>query len=74
VLYRSQDVILGLMEAWWPVIRRVLRPDWLYRAMDKVLGHVGSLIWASTQVIEGAGYMAWIVLTCLVILLFVIAR
>lgn len=71
-LYRSQDAILPALEAWWPVIRRVFRLDWLYKAAQTVLGYTGVIFWGGTQVIEGAGYMAWALLVCLVILLFIL--
>jgi len=73
-LYRSQDAILSSTEAWWPLIRRALRLDWLYRTVERALQYIGSLIWGATQVVEGAGYMAWVALACLVIVLLVLAR
>jgi hypothetical protein len=71
-LYRSQDAILPVLEAWWPVIRRIFRLDRLYKAVQTALGYVGVMFWGGTQVVEGAGYMAWALLVCLVILLFIL--
>jgi len=74
VLYRVRGPLLDLAEDWWPLIQRFISFDWLYRGIETILRYVGSLIWGGTLVVEGAGYMAWVVLVCLVILMFVIAR
>jgi formate hydrogenlyase subunit 3/multisubunit Na+/H+ antiporter MnhD subunit len=74
VLYRARGPLLDVAEDWWPLIHRLLSLDWLYRGAETLLYYVGSLIWGGTLVIEGAGYMAWVVLVCLIILMFVIAR
>jgi hypothetical protein len=70
--YRSQGTILSYVEMWWPVLCRVLRPGKLLRPLERGLDSLGSLIWGATRVVEGAGYMAWVVLVCLVVLLFVL--
>ena len=74
VIYRYQDMLLGLAAEWWPLFDRLLRFNWVYQAIESVMRRVGALIWGTTRVVEGAGYMAWVVLACLVILFFVIAR
>jgi hypothetical protein len=74
MLYRARDPILDFAGDWWPLIQRLFSLDWLYRGLETVLQHVGSLIWGGTLVVEGAGYMAWVVLVCLIILMFVISR
>jgi hypothetical protein len=74
VVYRSRDTFLNLTQGWGSLIERLFGFRWLYRAIETVSQHVGALIWGSAQVVEGAGYMAWVALVCLVILLFVIAR
>jgi hypothetical protein len=74
VLYRAQDAVSDLVEGWRPLVQRAFRLDWLYQLVGMILQRLGAFIWGSTQVVEGAGYMAWIVLVCLVILLFVISR
>ncbi|MBN1936971.1 MAG: hypothetical protein JW934_20085 [Anaerolineae bacterium] len=74
VAYRRQAAILDLFQNWWPLIERLFGLDWLYRALQKALGQLRGLIWGTTLVIEGAGYMAWVVLVCLVVLLFVVSR
>ena len=74
VLYRQQDVTLSLVQDWWPLIDRLLGVDWVFRAVEKGLGQVRALIWGATQVVEGAGYMAWVLVVCLVLLLLVISR
>jgi formate hydrogenlyase subunit 3/multisubunit Na+/H+ antiporter MnhD subunit len=74
VLYRHQDVVLALAEEWWPLVRHAFHFDWVYRAIGNGLHQVRALIWGASRVVEGAGYMAWVVLVCLVVLLFVVAR
>jgi hypothetical protein len=74
VLYRVRGPLLDLAEDWWPLVERFISFDWLYRGAETILRYVGSLIWGGTLVVEGAGYMAWVVLVCLVILMFVISR
>jgi formate hydrogenlyase subunit 3/multisubunit Na+/H+ antiporter MnhD subunit len=74
VLYRARGPLLDLAEDWWPLVQRVISLDWVYRGTETILRHVGSLIWGGTLVVEGAGYMAWVVLVCLMILMFVISR
>jgi formate hydrogenlyase subunit 3/multisubunit Na+/H+ antiporter MnhD subunit len=69
-LYRSRDRILDMIGEWWPLIRRVLALNGMYRSIEVILRTVGELIWGTTLVIEGAGYMAWVVLACLLVLLF----
>ena len=74
LICRARERILDAMEAWWPLAQRVLSLDWLYQGIETVLSHLAAVIWGGALVIEGAGYMAWVVLACLVIILFVIAR
>jgi formate hydrogenlyase subunit 3/multisubunit Na+/H+ antiporter MnhD subunit len=74
LLYRSRDQILDRVGAWWPLLERLWPLNSLYRALDRLLAVIGSLIWGGTQVIEGAGYMAWVVLACLVIFLLVLRQ
>lgn len=74
VLYRSQDQILRLTSTWWPWIEQHLSLDALYRGAGRLARSLGTLTWGATMLIEGAGYMAWIVLVCLIILLFVVSR
>jgi formate hydrogenlyase subunit 3/multisubunit Na+/H+ antiporter MnhD subunit len=74
VLYRAQDQILRAVGAWWPWVERHLSLDAFYRGAGRLLQSLGTLVWNGTLLIEGAGYMAWVVLVCLLILLFVISR
>jgi formate hydrogenlyase subunit 3/multisubunit Na+/H+ antiporter MnhD subunit len=74
LVYRARDRILDVMETWWPLAQRVLSLDWLYKGIETVLSHLGAVVWGGALVVEGAGYMAWVVLACLLIVLFVIAR
>ena len=74
LLYRSRDQILDRVGAWWPLLERLWPLNGLYRALDGLSALIGSLIWGGTQVIEGAGYMAWVVLACLVIFLLVLRQ
>ena len=74
VVYRSRNMVLNLTQGWGGLIERLFGFGWLYRSIETLSRYVGALIWGSTQVVEGAGYMAWVALVCLVILLFVIAR
>ena len=71
---QSWRLFLNLTQGWGGLIERLFGFRWLYRAIETFSHHVGALIWGSAQVVEGAGYMAWVALVCLVILLFVIAR
>jgi hypothetical protein len=72
-IYRSRDQIARAVSGWWPLAHSFLDFQWLYRGVETVLQRLGSTIWGGTQVIEGAGYMAWVVLICLLIVLFVIS-
>lgn len=74
VLYRSQDQILRVTGTWWPWIERHLSPDALYRGVGRLAQSMGTLTWGATMLLEGAGYMAWIVLVFLLVLLFIISR
>jgi hypothetical protein len=74
VLYRQQDVTLVLVQDWGRLLGRLTAVDWVYRAAENGLSRVRALIWGATQVIEGAGYMAWVLVVCLVLLLLVISR
>ncbi len=74
VVYRRQASILRLFQDWWPLVEQIFGLEWLYRAIYKVLGQLRGLISSTTLVIEGAGYMAWVVLVCLIILIFVVSR
>ncbi|MBN1639785.1 MAG: hypothetical protein JXA09_01025 [Anaerolineae bacterium] len=73
-LYRSRDRLLDVWSAWWPLFERLLSLDAVYRGIGRALKFVGSVLWGGMLLVEGAGYMAWVMLVCLVILLFVIAR
>jgi len=79
-LYRSQtaenptQVFPAAIMGWGPLARRLLSLDWAYKLVESILQRVGSVIWATTQVVQGAGYMAWVLLVCLVVLLFVLMR
>jgi len=73
-LYRSRYAVLDTTRAWHSLVRRLLRIEWPYRVGSRLLGQAGLLIWGATQVIQGAGHMAWVVLACLVLLLFILAR
>lgn len=74
MIYRTQDWVLEVAHAWGPLVRRLFSFEWLYAAVETVLDRVGGVIWGGTQVVEGVGYMAWVVLVCLVFLLFFISR
>jgi NADH:ubiquinone oxidoreductase subunit 5 (subunit L)/multisubunit Na+/H+ antiporter MnhA subunit len=74
VLYRRQDVTLILVQDWWPLLDRLIVVDWVCRAAEKSLSRVRALIWGATQVVDGAGYMAWVLVVCLVLLLLVLSR
>jgi len=74
LLYRDQERITAWMEAWSPVVERLLDLSWLYRAIESVAEFVGAIIWNASLMIEGAGYMAWITLVGLVVLLLVLAQ
>jgi hypothetical protein len=79
-LYRSQtaenptQVFPAAIMGWGPLARRLLSLDWAYKLVESILQRVGSAIWVATQVVQGAGYMAWVLLACLVVLLFVLMR
>jgi hypothetical protein len=73
-LYRSQLKFSAWVEEWRPLVERVLDWSWAYQAAEAVAHQVRSVIWTGSQVVEGAGYMAWVTLFCLVVLLLVLAR
>jgi hypothetical protein len=74
LLYRDQERISVWMEGWAPFLERVLDGRWLARGVESVLRGVTAVVWNGSQVIEGAGYMAWVTLFGLVILLLVLAH
>jgi hypothetical protein len=73
-VYRSRGRVLSVWSAWWPLFERVLSLDGVYRSVARALQVVGSALWGGMLLVEGAGYVASVVLVCLVVLLFVIAR
>lgn len=72
-LYRKQERITAWMEEWAPVAERLLDARGLYRAVGWVVRGLGDVVWNASLVIEGAGYMAWVTLFGLVVLLLVLA-
>jgi hypothetical protein len=68
-LYRSQDTLTAWLEEWWPLVRPVLDAQWVFRTAERIARVVGAVMWSAGRVIEGAGYMAWVLLFCLVALL-----
>ncbi|HUT17750.1 MAG TPA: hypothetical protein VM366_01220 [Anaerolineae bacterium] len=74
VLYRSRDQILRVTGTWWPWVERHLSLDALYRGAGRLTQSLGTLVWGGTLLVEGAGYMAWVVLVCLLVILFIISR
>ncbi len=74
VLYRRQTAILMWAEAWWPLIQRIVELDWAYRLVEKGLRQVNTWMWGINQVVQGAGYMAWAMLICLIVLLLIRTR
>jgi hypothetical protein len=73
LLYRDQERITAWMDGWAPAVERLLDMRWLYRGVERVAGVLGGIIWNGSLVVEGAGYMAWVTLFGLVILLLVLA-
>jgi hypothetical protein len=74
LLYRDQERITAWMESWAPVLERVLEGRWLARGAQYIVQGITTVVWNGSQVIEGAGYMAWVTLFGLVILLLVLAH
>ena len=74
VLYRSQETLVAWMEEWWPLVRPALDLRWLFRTAERAARLVGTVIWGASRVVEGAGYMAWVLLSCLIALLFLATR
>jgi hypothetical protein len=72
--YRSRDRLLDLAADWWPFFDRLRPGEGIARGIENVLHYVSTFIWGGTLVVEGAGYMAWVLLVCLVIVLFAISR
>lgn len=72
--YRSRDRLLDLAADWWPFFERLRPGDAVARGIESLLRYVGMFIWGGTSVVQGAGYMAWVLLVCLVIVLFAISR
>ena len=72
--YRSRDRLLDLATDWWPLFERLRPGKGVAEGIERLLHYVGTFIWGGTLVVEGAGYMAWVLLVCLVIVLFAISR
>ena len=73
LFYRDQERITAWMENWAPVVERLLDVRWLYRGIERVARVWGTIGWNGSLVIEGAGYLAWVTLVGLVVLLLVLA-
>jgi len=73
LVYREQERITGWMEDWAPMAERLLDVRWLYRGIERVVRVVGDIVWNGSLVVEGTGYMAWVTLFGLVVLLLVLA-
>ena len=74
VLYRSQEPLTAWLEEWWPVVRQAIDVQWVLRAAERAAHLAGAVVWSASRVIEGAGYMAWVLLFCLVALLLLRTR
>jgi len=68
-LYRSQEALTAWVEEWWPLVRPVLDARWALRAAERAVHLIGEIVWSASRVVEGAGYIAWVLLFCLVALL-----
>jgi hypothetical protein len=73
VAYRSQEQVAGWIEDWRPLLERALDTRWAYAALERALHHLRSFLWSASRVVHGAGYMGWVVLFGLVVLLIVLA-
>jgi hypothetical protein len=73
LLYRDQERITAWMEDWAPIVERLLDVRWVYRGIEQVVRTLRSIVWNGSLVVEGAGYMAWVTLVGLVLLLLVLA-
>jgi hypothetical protein len=73
LLYRVQERITSWMEDWTPMIEQALDMRWAYKGTERIVHVLGSLVWNGSAVIEGAGYMAWVTLVGLVLVLLVVA-
>ena len=73
-LYRAQEPLTEWVDEWWPLIRRLLDVRWIFGGIERIARLVGAAVWTGTRVIEGAGYTAWVLLFCLVALLFLRTR
>jgi hypothetical protein len=73
-LYRSQETVTTWMDEWWPLVQRVLDVRWIALVVERGARLVGTVMWGASQVIEGTGYMAWVLLFCLVALISLQAR
>jgi hypothetical protein len=69
VLYRSQETLNAWMAEWWPLVRRALDIQWVLRTAERAGHAVGAVVWSASRIVQGAGYMAWVLLFCLVALL-----
>jgi hypothetical protein len=74
LFYRDQERITAWMERWSPLVERVLDVRWLYQGIEQAVRVVSALVWNASLVIEGAGYMAWVTLFGLVVLLLVLSN
>ena len=73
LLYRDQERIAAWMETWASVVERLLDLRWLFQGFEQVARTLGAIVWNGSLVVEGAGYMAWVTLVGLVVLLLVLA-
>jgi hypothetical protein len=73
MVYRAQEQVADWVEDWRPLLERTLDPRWAYRAAEWALHHLRSILWSANRVVHGAGYMGWVVLFGLVVLLIVLA-
>jgi formate hydrogenlyase subunit 3/multisubunit Na+/H+ antiporter MnhD subunit len=69
-LYRSRGALTAWLDEWWPLIQRLSDLRWAVRAVERGAHLAGMVVWGGSRVVEGAGYMAWVLLCCLIVFLF----
>jgi hypothetical protein len=69
-LYRSEEHLTAWLDEWWPLLRRLLNLRWIWRGLEQVARALATVVWTASYVVEGAGYTAWVLLFCLIALLF----
>jgi formate hydrogenlyase subunit 3/multisubunit Na+/H+ antiporter MnhD subunit len=74
LLQRYRQRIFDPLEAFWPWLSKALRLEWLYGLLGQIADGAAGALWIVGRVSEGRGYLGWVVVVGLLVLLFLWGR